>query len=56
MLQKNAKNLIFHFQMIKLLCKVVSINNIERQSCLSKCLEGNRDKMLEIDAFYQIFK
>jgi len=50
--QINAKNRILHFQMIKLCYKVVSINNyFKQQSCLSKCLEGDREHFLEIISY-----
>jgi len=54
-IMKKREKLIFFFQMIKLCCKVVSINNFQPQSYSSKCLEGNREqisKSVHIYAFY----
>jgi len=46
---KHAKNGIFHFQIIKPCCKNVANNNIQRQLCTTKCLEGNFENIFEID-------
>jgi len=48
---KNSKNRIFHFPIIKPCCKVVLINNFQRQSCSLKSLEGYRENVFEIDAY-----
>jgi len=39
--------------MTKLCCKIVSINNFQRQSCSSKYLQDNQEKIYGIDAFYK---
>jgi len=52
---KKAKNRLVYFQMIKLGCKVVLINNFQRPSYSSKYLEGNHEKFsksINIYAFY----
>jgi len=38
-----ANSRLFHFQLIILCWKVFPINHFQRQSCLSKCLKGNRE-------------
>jgi len=53
---KNFKNQIFRFLMIKLGCKVVPINNFQRQGCSSKWFEGNHEKTFEIDAYLPILQ
>jgi len=53
---KNA-NRILHFQMITLSCKVFfPINNFQRQSCSSKCLEGNRENIFEATHKYVLLR
>jgi len=42
--------------MITLCCKVVPINNFQRQSCSSNCLEGNRENIFEIDAYLRFLQ
>jgi len=52
---KNAKNRIFHYQMIKLCGKVVPINKFQPQSWSSKCLKSNRKNCFEIDEYKGFF-
>jgi len=55
----NAKNRIVRFQIIKLCCKVVHINNFKRQSCSGICLEKTLKmfaKLLIVYAFFNDFK
>jgi len=49
-------NLNLHFQIIKLCYKVVSINNFLRQSCSSKCLEGNRENISKSLYIYPMYR
>jgi len=53
---KNFKHLSFRFQIIKLCCKDVLINNFQRQSCWSNCFEGNRENIFEIEAYFTLFQ
>jgi len=45
----SVKNLIFHFHMIKTLLQSCSKQYFQLQSCLSKCLEGNREHIFKTD-------
>ena len=48
--EKNAKNGFYHFQMIKVCCEVLQIENFQRQSCLHICLEDISETFFEIGA------
>jgi len=53
---ETAKNRTFKFQMIKLCCKVIPINNFQRWSCASNWLESNRSNILKIDKYFRFLQ